>query len=89
MIAGERYRRYYKGMKINIKSSITLPAKDVVLVEHLMKKLGIKSKVEVIRMGLMQLKNNLDRDALRTAYIKAAAQTAESTKAEMTELDHL
>ena len=44
-------------MKSNTKSSITLPAKELALVDQLRKQLKLKTKVEVIRRGLLLLKN--------------------------------
>ena len=67
--------RYYKGMKSNTKSSITLPPNELKLVNELMKKLDAKSKVEVIRRGLQLLKDTTDREELRKAYAYAVERT--------------
>jgi hypothetical protein len=80
---------YYKGMKNNIKSSITLPPNELLLVNELMKTLKAKSKVEVIRRGLLLLKDSLDRHALREAYQRASTLTREVNKTELAELDSL
>lgn len=74
-------------MKNNTKSSITLPAQELVLVNSLMKTLNAKSKVEVIRRGLNLLKETTDRASLRAAYQKASESTRRSAPLEMAELD--
>ena len=74
-------------MKNNTKSSITLPHQELKLVEELKKKIGAKSKVEVIRRGLLKLKETTDRQALALAYAKAAEATRQSTIEEVKELD--
>jgi Arc/MetJ-type ribon-helix-helix transcriptional regulator len=76
-------------MKSNTKSSVTLPADELKLVNSLKKKLGAKSKVEVIRQGLRLLSERTDRDALRQAYAQAAQQVRSSTLEEVRELDGL
>lgn len=76
-------------MKHNTKSSITLPPKELKLVEGLVKSLGAKSKVEVIRRGLYLLKNQSDREALKAAYAEASRKTAKSLQQDIEELDHL
>lgn len=80
---------YYKGMKKNTKSSITLPAKELSLVEGLVKALGAKSKVEVIRRGLYLLKDQSDRNALKAAYAEASRKAGNSLQAEIQDFDHL
>jgi len=76
-------------MKHNTKSSITLPADELKLVNGLMKTLHAKSKVEVIRRGLMLLKETTDRLALKEAYAKASQVTRKSVEKELAELDGL
>lgn len=76
-------------MKTNTKSSITLPADELQLVAALQKKLGAKSKVEVVRRGLRLLKEATDRESLREAYRSASAATRASLDAELRDLDHL
>lgn len=76
-------------MKSNTKSSITLPAAEVLLVNGLMKRLGARSKVEVVRRGLQLLKETTDRVALRNAYAQAAKAVRKSTVVELAELDSL
>ncbi len=76
-------------MKNNTKSSITLPPAEVRLVEELMKRTGAKTKVEVIRLGLRQLKETTDRRILKEAYRTAAKATRASTVEELRELDTL
>lgn len=81
--------RYYKGMKKNTKSSVTLPPKELELVEELAKTLGAKSKVEVIRRGLYLLKSQTDRNALKAAYAEASRKTRKTLMSDLEELDHL
>ncbi len=76
-------------MKSNTKSSITLPPAEVLLVNGLMKRLGARTKVEVVRRGLKLLKETTDRAALRSAYAQAAKAVRKSTVAELAELDSL
>jgi len=76
-------------MKSNTKSSITLPPAEVLLVNGLMKRLGARTKVEVVRRGLRLLKETTDRVALRSAYAQAAKAVRKSTVAELAELDSL
>jgi Arc/MetJ-type ribon-helix-helix transcriptional regulator len=76
-------------MKINTKSSITLPPAELALVEEMRRKLKAKSKVDVVRQGLRLLKETTDRAALRQAYQQAAAAVRASTTDELSELDHL
>lgn len=74
-------------MKKNTKSSITLPPAELALVNELMKTLGAKSKVDVIRRGLKLLKESTDREALRRAYVEAARKVRSVTLEELEELD--
>jgi Arc/MetJ-type ribon-helix-helix transcriptional regulator len=74
-------------MKSNAKSSITLPASEVSMVNRLMKTLGAKSKVEVIRRGLRLLQETTDRAALRKAYADASRAVRASTLAELEALE--
>lgn len=76
-------------MKNNTKSSITLPANELELVEHLMKILKAKSKVEVIRRGLTLLKEATDRRSLRASFKAASAATKSNIKIELEEMDSL
>jgi hypothetical protein len=76
-------------MKRNTKSSITLPPNELKMVEGLMKKLGAKSKVEVIRRGLQELKNQTDRAALKQSYAEASLRVRKALRSELDELDHL
>lgn len=80
---------YDKGMKNNTKSSITLPPKELKLVNELMRKTHSKTKVEVIRRGLHLLKDSLDREALREAYREASLKTRLHMKEELKMLDQL
>lgn len=67
-------------MKSNAKkkSSITLPPSELNLVKGLMKTLGEKSKVAVIRRGLYLLKEQTDRASLKKAYAVASKAVRES-----------
>ena len=76
-------------MKSNAKSSITLPPEELRLVVGLMKHLGAKTKVEVVRRGLHLLKDSVDREALKESYARAAKQVRASTIEELRELDGL
>lgn len=76
-------------MKSNTKSSITLPPAELEMVEDLQARLGVKTKVEVVRRGLRLLKEATDRASLRAAYREASAATRATLAAEMQELDHL
>jgi hypothetical protein len=76
-------------MKSNTKSSITLPPAELALVEGLRKRLGAKTKVEVVRRGLYLLRDSVDRDALRAGYAEASKRVRTSTIDELGELDAL
>ena len=76
-------------MKSNTKSSVTLPAEEVALVEKLRKRLGAKTKVEVIRRGLRLLRDQTDRERLRAAYERAAAELRDVTVTELSDLEGL
>ncbi len=76
-------------MKNNTKSSITLPAQELKLVNELMKSLKAKSKVEIIRRGLSLLKETTDRKSIREAYRNASIATRAFSRSEIEELDEL
>lgn len=76
-------------MKSNAKSSITLPAEEVRLVQSLKVRLKLKSNVEVVRRGLRLLQETTERRALRDAYREASRATRASLVREIEELDHL
>ena len=76
-------------MKVNTKSSITLPPEELRMVVALQAKLKAKSKVEVVRRGLRLLRDATERDALREAYRQASRATRASLECELRELDHL
>ncbi len=75
-------------MKSNAKSSITLPPAELKLVNSLQAKLKAKSKVEVVRRGLLLLKEETERESLRDAYRRASLATRGSL-ADLRELDRL
>ena len=76
-------------MKVNTKSSITLPADELKQVESLRKTLGAKSNVEVIRRGLRLLTEQTDREQLRAAYREASKKTRDTLKSELQDLESL
>lgn len=76
-------------MKVNTKSSITLPPEELRMVVALQAKLKARSKVEVVRRGLRLLRDVTEREALREAYRRASRATRKSLAAELKELDHL
>lgn len=76
-------------MKSNTKSSITLPPRELALVENLRRRLGVKTKVEVVRRGLRLVAEAVERDALRRAYSEAAAKVRGAAREESDALDHL
>ena len=76
-------------MKNNTKSSITLPAAELAVVEMLQKKLKIKKKVEVVRMGLKLLQESTDRESLRNEYRLAAKAVAPQMAQIMQDFDEL
>lgn len=76
-------------MKLNTKSSITLPPEEFALVLELKATLEAKSNVEVVRRGLRLLKEVTDRESLRQAYSKASLDVRESVEKEIDELDSL
>jgi hypothetical protein len=76
-------------MKVNTKSSITLPPDELKLVLSLKARLKAKTKVEVVRRGLRLLQEVTDRDSLRAGYRRASKATRASLSAELKELDSL
>ncbi|MSP62268.1 MAG: hypothetical protein EXR72_18445 [Myxococcales bacterium] len=76
-------------MKLNTKSSITLPAAELAMVEKLRVRLGARTKVEVIRRALTVLRETTDRAALRRGYLDASRTTRAATLLEIADLDHL
>jgi hypothetical protein len=76
-------------MKVNTKSSITLPPNELKMVLGLMKRLGLKTKVEVVRQALLMLKEKLERENLRKSYEDASLKARQSTKEGLADFDHL
>jgi Arc/MetJ-type ribon-helix-helix transcriptional regulator len=76
-------------MKVNTKSSVTLPRETLSMVKKLRRQLGAKSNVEVVRQGLYLLNEKVDREALKNAYRQAATTLKSATEQELAELDHL
>lgn len=56
----------------NTNPSIMLASKDLELINELQKKLKIKTKIEVIALGLQKLKEEVDRDLLARLYKEAS-----------------
>jgi hypothetical protein len=54
-----------------------------------MKRLRARSKVDVVRRGLVLLKETTDRAALREAYAQASRAVRGSTTTALREMDHL
>ncbi len=84
-----RNLRYEIGMKLNTKSSITLPPEEFGLVRSLKLRLKLKSNVEVVRRGLRLLQETTERQALREAFRVASRATRRSTAEAVKDLDHL
>ncbi len=80
---------YYKSMKKNTKSSITLPPEELKLVLSLQAKLHARSKVEVVRRGLRLLRDQTERESLRKQYREASLAMRKAVGAELEELDPL
>jgi hypothetical protein len=57
--------------------------------DKLRQRLGAKSKVEGIRLGLMKLQEATEREYLQNAYKKASRMSRKSTVAEIADLDGL
>ncbi|MBI2026379.1 MAG: hypothetical protein HYS98_00980 [Deltaproteobacteria bacterium] len=78
-------------MKLNTvkKSSITLPPKELKLVQDLVKAYHAKSKVEIIRRGLYLLKEKKDKEFLSQAYHKASQAVSQTYESEKEDLDPL
>lgn len=76
-------------MKTNARSSFTLPAEEVAMVERLRKRVGAKSNVAVVRRALRLLDEVTDRERLRLLYRQASASTRATLRTELAELDHL
>ena len=76
-------------MKSNTKSSITLPATELEMVNALMRQLKAKTKVEVIRRGLALLKETTDRKSLRSAFKMASEASKKNIQIELEELNEL
>jgi len=76
-------------MKSNTKSSITLPADELRMVQTLKRRLKLRTNVEVVRRGLRLLAETTERRALKDAYRKASAATRGTTLEEIEALDPL
>ena len=71
------------------KSSITLPPAELAIVNTLMKKLKAKSKVEIIRKGLLLLQELHDSLLLKEQFKKASSIVRKTNKQDMKDLDNL
>jgi len=76
-------------MKVNTKSSITLPPEELELVLELKAQLNAKSNVEIVRRGLRLLKEVTDREILRRAYKRDSMAVRESLEKDIAEPDSL
>lgn len=76
-------------MKVNARTSITLPAEDVALIERLKRRIGAKTNIAVVRRALCLLETTTDRDQLRRAYRDASRATRASLAEDLADLDHL
>jgi hypothetical protein len=70
-----------------IKSSITLPPAELELVNQLMSRLNAKSKVEVIRRGLLLLKEMYEVALLKDQFKHASQLVSEVNREDLEELD--
>ena len=89
MLTGPGDGWYSRNMKVNARSSITLPAAEVALIERLKRDVGVKTNVAVVRRALRLLESTMDRDELRRAYREASDATREGLEADLADLDHL
>ena len=76
-------------MRLNTKSSITLPPNELKLVVSLQARLKARSKVEVVRRGLRMLDETTNRERMREAYRRASLATRKPLAEELKELDAL
>lgn len=68
---------------------ITRSPEDLKLIAEVQAKLNIKSKIEVVRRGLLLLQETTDRASLRDAYRSASRPTRASVGHELAALDLL
>ncbi len=71
------------------KSSITLPRAELEIVNQLMVTLNAKSKVEVIRRGLLLLKEVYESKLLKEQFRNASQLVSASNFDDLESLDHL
>ena len=87
------FKKYDEGMKKNkkgaVKSSITLPPRELEVVKKLKRQMQAKTYVEVIRTGLILLEDSMDRKALKENYRLAADRLRLSTLDEIADLEAL
>ena len=76
-------------MRSNTKSSITLPADELRLVQSLKARLRLSSNVEVVRCGLRLLAETTERKALKEAYRRASQAAPSGTGDAVAAFDHL
>lgn len=77
-------------MKPNTKSSITLLANELALINEIKKKKKFKSYADTLREVLNEYKNNMDREALIEQYRKASNDLRDNgTREELEEFDYL
>ncbi len=76
-------------MKVNARSTITLPRDELVRIERLKRRVGAKTNIGVVRNALRLLEEIMDRERLRSAYREASRATRSGLHGELKELDHL
>lgn len=76
-------------MKVNARSTITLPRDELALIERLKRRVGAKTNIAVVRNALHLLEQITDREQLRTAYREASRAIRSGLDEELRELDHL
>lgn len=71
------------------KSSFTLPASEIPLINKLKKKLGLKSSTDVVRYALKEVQKFFDRDQLREELRVASQRVREVNRDDYKEWDNL
>lgn len=71
------------------KSSFTLPASEIPLINKLKKKLGLKSSTDVVRYALREIQKVFDRNKLREELRLASQMVCEVNRDDYKEWDDL
>jgi hypothetical protein len=71
------------------KSSFTLPASEIPLINQLKKKLGLKSSTDVVRYALKEVQKVFDRNKLREELRLASQMVREVNRDDYKEWDDL